>query len=78
MVDKKTLGVIVGVVLLIVGVGLLLVTEPAGESGSGASGGVADVSEETRPYLIPGVLLLVLGLIVAAAFWLKGDEIVGS
>lgn len=73
--ETQKIGLIVGVVLLIVGVALVIPTEEAGEAGSGASGGTADQSDETRPFLIPGVILALIGIIVAAAFWFKGDEI---
>lgn len=73
--ETQKAGLILGVILLIVGVALVIPTEEAGEAGTGASGGTAEQSEDVRPYLIPGAILAILGLIIAVAFWAKGDEI---
>jgi hypothetical protein len=62
----RTVALGVGLILMVAGAALLLVTEPAGTPGSGASGGVADVSEEVRPYLIEAVVLLLVGVAVLA------------
>jgi uncharacterized membrane protein len=73
----KNIGLIVGVVLIVLGVVLMLITEPAGEEGSQASGGVADASEDTRPYVWYGLVALVLGIVVAVLAWLKGKPAEG-
>lgn len=63
--------------LVVAGIGLLLVTEEAGTAGSGASGGTADQSDETRPYLWPGIVVLVVGLGVGAWGWTQDGETSG-
>lgn len=70
----KTIALIVATVLVIAGIGLLLVTESSGEAGSGASGGTAEESEDTRPYLWHGIVVLVVGLGVGAWGWTQGEE----
>lgn len=47
----RTVLLIIAAVLVVVGLGLTLVTDPAGEEGGAASRGISDVSEDTRPYL---------------------------
>lgn len=69
--NTRTLGLIAAGLLVIVGVVLLFVTEPAGGEGSDPSFGTADVSEETRPYLWHGIALIVVGLIVGGVFWVR-------
>lgn len=63
--DAKKIGLVVGAILVVIGIALVLITEPEGEEGSAASGGVADVSEETRPWLVHGVVAIVVGLGIA-------------
>lgn len=67
MTTRKTAAIVVGLVLVAVGFVLFMITEPAGTSGSPASGGIANVSEETRPYLIPAVVVILLGVVVFLA-----------
>ncbi|MEF8874965.1 MAG: hypothetical protein V5A88_09915 [Candidatus Thermoplasmatota archaeon] len=69
--DKKTLVIIIGVVLILGGIVLMMITEPAGTEGSGPSGGIADVSEETRPYFWHGLILIIIGVVVALAASIK-------
>lgn len=64
MATRKTAAVFVGLLLVAIGLALSFVTEPAGSPGSQASGGIADVSEETRPYLIPALVFIVVGVLV--------------
>lgn len=71
MVDKRTLILVAAAVLIVGGIVLALWEEPAGEEGARASGGVADVSEDTRPYLALGIILVVVGVGVAA-YGMKG------
>lgn len=69
--DKKTLVIIIGVVLILGGIVLMMITEPAGTEGSDPSGGIAGVSEETRPYFWHGLILIIIGVVVALAASIK-------
>lgn len=78
-VNTKMIGLVVGGVLVVLGIVLMLITEPSGEEGGQASGGVSDVSEDTRPYLWWGVVALVVGIVVAAGAWFfAGSKAGGS
>lgn len=67
--NMRTIGLIAGGILVILGIVLMLITEPAGEEGGQASGGVSDASEDTRPYLWWGIISLAVGIAVAMAAW---------
>lgn len=69
--NTRTIGLIVAGLLVIVGIVLLFVTEPSGGEGSDPSFGTADVSEETRPYLWHGIVLIVVGLVVGGVLWVR-------
>lgn len=63
--QRHTIAFIAAAVLVVIGIVLMVWTEPAGDDGSGASGGVADVSEDEQPYFWPGLIVLVIGVLVA-------------
>ncbi|MBS3781983.1 MAG: hypothetical protein KGY68_05180 [Candidatus Thermoplasmatota archaeon] len=50
--------------MILAGIALMAITEPAGTEGSDPSGGFADFSEDKRPYLWYGLISLVLGVVV--------------
>ncbi len=62
--ETKTVVILLGVVFLIAGIALMMVTEPAGTEGSQTSWGVADVSEDVRPYFWYGAIVLLLGIVL--------------
>lgn len=61
--DNKTLVIILGIILVIAGVGFMIITEPAGAEGSEQSFGISSVSEDTRPYLLQGIISLAIGIV---------------
>jgi len=61
--EKKTIVITIGIILVIAGAAFMTITEPAGEEGSEPSWGTAGVSEDTRPYFLQGLLLLGIGII---------------
>ena len=63
--NRPMVFVVTGAALVVVGIIAIMITEPAGEDGSDASGGVANVSEDTRPYLWPGIIVIALGIVLA-------------
>lgn len=71
---NRNIALIVAVVLVIAGIGLLMVTEESGSAGTGASGGTSDQSEDIRPYLWHGIVVLVVGLGVGAWGWTQDEE----
>lgn len=56
--------IVLGLILVIAGIALMAITEPAGEDGTDASFGIADVSEDVRPYFWYGVAVILLGIIM--------------
>lgn len=70
----KMIGLVAGGVLIVLGIVLMLITEPAGDEGGQASGGISDTSEDTRPYLWWGVPALVVGVAVAVLAWFLGSS----
>lgn len=68
---KKTVVIILGLILVIAGIVAMVYTEPAGDEGSGPSGGISSWSEDVQPYFWYGVVLVVLGIIVLAAALMK-------
>lgn len=72
--NTRMIGLVAGGILIVLGIVLMLITEPAGEEGGQASGGISDTSEDTRPYLWWGVVALVVGIAVAAASWFLGSS----
>lgn len=65
--DKKGIVIILGIILIVAGVAAMIYTEPAGEAGSSASFGIADVSEDIQPYFWHGIGLILVGVIVLVA-----------
>lgn len=63
--ERHTIAFIAAAVLVILGIVLMVWTKPAGEEGTDPSGGVADVSEDEQPYFWPGLIVLVIGVVVA-------------
>jgi hypothetical protein len=62
--NKKSVVPALAFALVAAGVVLLLITQPAGAPGSNPSGSIADVSEDVHPYLIEGLVLLLVGIVV--------------
>ncbi len=62
--DEKTVVIILGLILIIAGIVLMAYTESAGTPGSDPSFGIADVSEDIRPYFWYGIAFLALGVIL--------------
>ncbi|MFW6064514.1 MAG: hypothetical protein ACOC8Y_02950 [Candidatus Natronoplasma sp.] len=48
--DKKTIVVLIGLILIIDGMIAIVYAEPAGDEGSEESRGIADISEDVSPY----------------------------
>lgn len=48
--DKKTIVVLIGLILIIDGMVAIVYAEPAGDEGSEESRGIADISEDVSPY----------------------------
>jgi len=69
--DKKIIVMALGLILLIAGTVAMLYTEPAGEEGSDPSRGIADLSEDIRPYFWYGVIIILLGIIMLAMAVIK-------
>ncbi|GEM_PF-3073569 len=69
--DKKTIVIILGVILILAGIVAMIHTEPAGDDGSEASRGIADVSEDERPYLWYGIALISSGIILSVVAAIK-------
>ncbi|MFP4002012.1 MAG: hypothetical protein ACLFSM_06805 [Thermoplasmata archaeon] len=61
--NKKTIVIILGIILIIAGIGFISITEPAGAEGTEQSFGISEVSEDVHPYLLQGIILVAIGLI---------------
>lgn len=61
--DKKTIIVVIGLILILGGIALTAITEPAGREGLEASFSISEMSEEKRPYLLQGLIAISIGVI---------------
>ncbi len=69
--DKRTVVTIIGIILIIAGGVFMTITEPSGAEGSDPSFGISDVSEETRPYLLQGIILVAIGIVTVLIAMVK-------
>lgn len=71
--DLKAAGLIIGLLIIIVGVFTISLIQEAGESGISPSDGIAETSDEYRPYFWQGVFIIVIGLVVIVISYLKEE-----
>ncbi len=69
--DKKIVILVIGILIILAGIALIAVTEPSGGAGSVPSFGIADVSEDTRPYLWHGVIVIMAGIAAVILAFVK-------
>ncbi len=67
------MGLIVGLLIIIGGVFVISLTQEAGQAGVSPSGGIAETSEESRPYFWHGVFIIIGGLVVTVVSYIKGE-----
>ncbi len=62
--ESKMIVLVIAAIIILAGIVLIAITEPAGQEGSQGSWGISDISEHVRPYFWHGVALVVLGCVV--------------
>ncbi|MFW5946617.1 MAG: hypothetical protein ACOCTN_07085 [Candidatus Natronoplasma sp.] len=61
--DKKTIIVVIGLILILGGIALTVITEPVDSEGLEASFSISEMSEEKKPYLLQGLIAISIGVI---------------
>lgn len=72
--ELRAAGLVLGLLIIIGGVFMISLIQEAGEPGISPSGGIADTSEENRPYFWHGVFLIIAGLVVTVFSYIKEES----